>query len=153
MKDTINFRLATQQDIQAIVEMLLDDAIGATREKLTLPLSDKYREAFDKISRDPNQELTVAEMNGELVGTFHLSFIQYLTHEGSLRAQIEAVRTHSAYRGKGIGTKMFQYAIERARQRHCKIIQLTTDKRRADAKKFYEALGFKATHEGMKLHL
>ena len=92
-------------------------------------------------------------MNGGVVATFQLTFIQYLTYQGGLRAQIEAVRTNSAYRGQGIGTKVVAYAIERAREKGCHMLQLTSDKRRPDAIRFYESLGFTATHEGMKLKL
>ena len=92
-------------------------------------------------------------MNGEKVGTYQLTFIQYLTHQGGLRAQIEAVRTISNYRGQGIGTKVFEYIIERAKQKGCNMLQLTSDKQRPDAIKFYEAIGFVPTHEGMKLKL
>jgi GNAT superfamily N-acetyltransferase len=95
----------------------------------------------------------VVEMNGEKVATFQLTFIQYLTHQGGLRAQVDAVRTHSKYRGKGIGTKVFKYIIDRARSRGCNMVQLTSDKQRPDAIKFYEMVGFVATHEGMKLKL
>ncbi|WP_332367842.1 GNAT family N-acetyltransferase [Spirosoma telluris] len=109
--------------------------------------------AFHRISNDPNQELTVAEINGEIVGTFQVSFIQYLTHQGGLRAQIEAVRVHSAYRGTGIGTQLFSYAINRAKEKGCSMVQLTTDKKRPRAIQFYETLGFVATHEGMKCKL
>ena len=92
-------------------------------------------------------------MNGELVATFHLTFIQYLTHRGGLRAQIEAVRTHSRFRGRGIGKAVFDYAIDRARNKGCHLVQLTTDKQPPDAIRFYKSLGFVGTHEGMKLKL
>lgn len=116
-------------------------------------LSVKYLQAFEKIQQDPNQELTIAELNGDKVATFQLTFIQYLTYEGGLRAQVEAVRTHSAYRGQGIGTRVFEYAINRAIEKGCHLIQLTSDKKRPDAIRFYEKLGFRCTHEGMKLKL
>ena len=147
------FRLATREDLDEIVQMLLDDTLGALREKHDATLSDSYVNAFEKIQNDPNQELTIVELNGEKVATFQLSFIQYLTYQGGLRAQIEAVRTKSTYRGQGIGTKVFEYAIKRAKEKGCHLIQLTTDKRRPDAIRFYESLGFVATHEGMKCKL
>jgi GNAT superfamily N-acetyltransferase len=109
--------------------------------------------AFENILNDKNQELTIVEMNGDKVATFQLSFIQYLTHQGGLRAQVEAVRTNSKFRGQGIGTKVFQYIIDRARNKGCTMVQLTSDKQRPDAIKFYESVGFVATHEGMKLKL
>jgi len=153
MEAELTFRLATEPDLITIIKLLADDALGATRENVELPLSERYTKAFDRISSDSNQELTVAEINGDIVGTFHLSFIQYLTHMGGLRAQIEAVRVHTAYRGKGIGKQLFNFAIERAKEKGCYMVQLTTDKKRPRAIQFYETLGFVATHEGMKLKL
>jgi GNAT superfamily N-acetyltransferase len=153
MNNELTFRLATAGDLFEIVKMLSDDSLGATREKLETILSDKYVKAFENIVNDPNQELTVVEMNGEAVATFHLTFIQYLTHQGGLRAQVEAVRTNSNYRGQGIGTRVFEYIIDRVKQKNCNMLQLTSDKRRPEAIKFYESLGFIATHEGMKFKL
>jgi GNAT superfamily N-acetyltransferase len=151
MNASIDFRMARTEDVPAIVQMLLDDILGATRETIGDNVSEKYMAAFKRIEADPNQELTVAEMNGEIVATFQLTFIQYLTYQGGLRAQIEAVRTHSKYRGQGIGKQVFAYAINRAKEKGCHMIQLTSDKQRPDAIRFYESLGFIATHEGMKL--
>jgi GNAT superfamily N-acetyltransferase len=133
--------------------MLSDDILGAAREKSEPILSDNYLTAFKKIVADINQELTVVEMNGALVATFQLSFIQYLTHQGSLRAQVEAVRTNSKHRGQGIGKKVFEYIINRAKEKGCAFVQLTTDKKRPEAIKFYETIRFTSTHEGMKLAL
>ncbi len=149
----LTFRLATQDDLPIIVQMLLDDTLGAIRETTGDVLPDSYREAFARIAADPNQELTVAERNGKIVATFQLTFIPYLTHQGGLRAQVEAVRVHSAHRGKGIGTQVFTYIRNRAIEKGCHLVQLTTDKRRPDAIRFYESLSFVATHEGMKLKL
>ncbi|MPR33550.1 GNAT family N-acetyltransferase [Salmonirosea aquatica] len=153
MTDTLTFRKATENDLSHIIKMLADDTFGSTRELLEDGVSEVYVKAFEKITADANQELTVVEMNGELVATFHLTFIQYLTHQGGLRAQIEAVRTHSGHRGQGIGKQVFDYAINRAKAKGCRMIQLTSDKQRPDAIRFYESLGFEATHEGMKLKL
>lgn len=153
MSSNLSFRLATKDDLTTIVQMLLDDALGAGREKMGAVLSDSYITAFEKIQQDRHQELTVVEMNGEIVATFQLSFIQYLTYQGGLRAQVEAVRTRAKYRGQGIGTKVFEYIITRAKDKGCHLLQLTTDKQRPDAIRFYEGLGFVATHEGMKLKL
>jgi GNAT superfamily N-acetyltransferase len=151
MERELVFRLATKDDLLDIVRMLSDDTLGVSREKIEEAISDNYLKAFEKIQVDPNHELTVAEMNGEKVATFHLTFIQYLTYQGGLRAQIEAVRTNAKYRGQGIGTKVFEYAIRRAKEKGCHLIQLTSDKKRPDAIRFYESMGFFATHEGMKL--
>jgi GNAT superfamily N-acetyltransferase len=151
MQSSLQFRRANFLDLPAIVQLLADDSLGAAREQVAETLPVAYMQAFAKIDTDPNQELTVAVINEEIVATFHLTFIQYLTYQGGLRAQIEAVRTHSKYRGQGIGTKVFQYAIQRAKDKGCHLIQLTSDKKRPDAIRFYETLGFVASHEGMKL--
>ncbi|SOD82042.1 GNAT family N-acetyltransferase [Spirosoma fluviale] len=153
MDINLTFRLATEDDLWAIVQLLLDDTLGALRENAGTILSESYARAFDAIRSDPNQELSVAELNGEVVATFQVTFIQYLTYQGGRRAQIEAVRTHSAYRGRGIGKKIIDYPIQRARDKGCHLVQLTTDKRRPDAIRFYESLGFVATHEGMKFKI
>lgn len=149
----MNFRKATKKDISTIVEMLADDELGKQRERFQEPLPIEYIKAFEHISADQNQELIVLEnANGELIGTLQLSFIQYLTYQGGIRAQIEAVRIRKDQRGLGIGKKMFQWAIARAKERNAHLLQLTTDKKRPDAIQFYEDLGFVASHEGMKIH-
>lgn len=153
MNNELKYRLAKADDLTDIVKMLSDDTLGATREKFEPILSDNYLVAFENIINDPNQELTIVEMNGQKVGTYQLTFIQYLTHQGGLRAQIEAVRTNLNYRGQGIGTKVFEYIIERAKEKGCNMLQLTSDKQRLEAIKFYETIGFVPTHEGMKLKL
>ncbi|WP_431121837.1 GNAT family N-acetyltransferase [Flagellimonas flava] len=149
-----NIRQATLKDIPAIVEMLANDKLGKLREDFREPLPEKYLEAFKNISQDPNQELIVTkDDSGNVIGTMQLSFIQYLTYQGGIRAQIEAVRVHHDCRGMGIGKKLFQWAIERAKERGAHVVQLTTDKKRPDALEFYKTLGFTNSHEGMKLHL
>jgi len=149
----MNFRKATEKDVSAIVEMIADDALGKQRENFQKPLSNEYLKAFEKINSDENQELIVVENeNFEIIGTMQLSFIQYLTYRGGIRAQIEAVRIRKDKRELGIGKTMFEWAIYRAQERHAHLLQLTTDKKRPKAIKFYEDLGFKATHEGMKMH-
>jgi GNAT superfamily N-acetyltransferase len=148
------FRKATQNDISKIVEMIADDELGKTRENFQDPLPAEYLTAFEKINADQNQELIVVENeNSEIIGTLQLSFIQYLTYQGGIRAQIEAVRIRKDQRGLGIGKTMFEWAIKRAKERNAHLLQLTTDKKRPKAIKFYEDLGFKASHEGMKMHL
>lgn len=149
----LHYRLATETDLIDIVGMLADDTLGSTREAFAVPLPATYQQAFERISTDPNQELTVVEQDGEVIATFQLTFIPYLTYQGGIRAQIEAVRVRSDQRGQGLGSEIFHYAIERARQRGAHLLQLTTDKKRPDALRFYESLEFVATHEGMKLHL
>jgi ribosomal protein S18 acetylase RimI-like enzyme len=148
----MNFRKATREDVKAIVSMLADDELGRQRENFTNPLPNSYYTAFDNIDNDPNQELIVVEDQVEIIGTLQLSFIQYITYQGGIRAQIEAVRIKRDRRGQGLGEQMFRWAINRAQERGAHLLQLTTDKQRPEAVKFYEKLGFTATHEGMKLH-
>ena len=149
----LNFRKATEHDVMAIVEMLADDELGKQRENLQYPLSLEYKKAFKNINTDKNQELIVVENeNLEIIGTLQITFIQYLTYKGGVRAQIEAVRIKKEKRGQGIGKIMFKWAINRAKERKAHLLQLTTDKKRPQAIKFYEELGFKPSHEGMKLH-
>ena len=133
--------------------MLANDELGQLREDYQEPLPEKYYRAFENIDRDPNQELIVIEdKNSVIIGTLQLTFVQYLTYQGGIRAQIEAVRIREDVRGQGIGEKLFQWAINRSKERGAHLLQLTTDKKRPEALRFYEKLGFKASHEGMKLH-
>ncbi len=147
------FRRASRDDVPAIVRMLADDALGAKREAFVSPLPESYYVAFEAIDRDPNNELVVAELDGRIIGILQMTFIPYMTYRGSWRALIEGVRVDSAARSSGVGRKLFTWAIDRARQRDCHLVQLTSDKARPDAIRFYESLGFVASHEGMKLHL
>lgn len=149
----LRFRPATRSDVSAIVRMLADDALGARRESWSDPLPASYLDAFDAIDRDPNNELVVVELEGAVIGVLQLTFIPYLTYRGGWRALIEGVRVAAAHRSSGFGRRFFEWAIERARARNCHLVQLTSDKARPDAIRFYEALGFVASHEGMKLHL
>jgi len=148
-----SFREARPGDVPAIVRLLADDPLGAKRERFEAPLPESYLRAFEAIDADPNNELVVACQEEEVVGVLQLTFIPYLTYQGGWRALIEAVRIDSKHRSHGLGKAMFQWAIERSRERGCHLVQLTTDKSRPDAKRFYESLGFAASHEGMKLHL
>jgi len=149
----MNFRKATENDVSVIVEMIADDELGKKRENFQIPLPSEYLKAFEKINSDENQELIVVENEDlEIIGTLQLSFIQYLTYRGGIRAQIEAVRIRKDKRELGIGKIMFEWAINRAKERKAHLLQLTTDKKRPKAIKFYEELGFKQTHEGMKMH-
>ena len=150
----ITFRQAKITDLPIIVEMLADDALGKSREDFQHPLPSSYTEAFKRINDDPNQELMVViSENVDVIGTFQLSFIQYLTYQGGLRAQIEAVRIKKGFRGIGLGKEMFLWAIGRARKKGAHVLQLTTDKKRPEALQFYKNFGFRDSHEGMKLHL
>ena len=150
---SLTFKKATPSDLLSIIHLLANDPLGKLREDFRLPLPQAYYDAFERIDQDPNQELVaVKNENEELIGTLQLSFIPYLTYRGGIRAQIEAVRIREDQRGKGLGEQLFQWAINRAKERGAHLIQLTTDKKRPDALRFYEKLGFQATHEGMKLH-
>lgn len=153
MDKQIIFRSATVQDLSRIVQMLADDVLGNIRERYEDPLPESYLRAFKAINEDPNNELVVACIDNEVVGVQQITFTPYITHQGGWRATIEGVRTSSSERGKGIGSLLMEWAIQRAKERGCHIIQLTSDKKREDAHRFYERLGFKATHEGFKLKL
>ncbi|MCL5128863.1 GNAT family N-acetyltransferase [Algibacter sp. L4_22] len=149
----MNFRKATENDISIIVEMMADDILGKKRENFQNPLPNAYLKAFEKIDSDVNQELIVVENDDfEIIGTLQLTFIQYLSYCGGVRAQIENVFIKKDQRGLGIGKTVFEWAIKRAKEKKAHLVQLTSDKKRPRAIKFYENLGFKATHEGMKLH-
>lgn len=144
------FRRATAADVPAIVALLADDVLGAAREK---PGDPAYDAAFAAIEADPNQFLAVVEEGGAVIGCLQLTFLPGLSHRGLWRGQVESVRIAASHRGGGLGRRMFDWAIERCRERGCGMVQLTTDKSRADARRFYESLGFTASHEGMKLVL
>ncbi|MCM3293550.1 GNAT family N-acetyltransferase [Paenibacillus sp. MER 180] len=147
------FRTATVKDLNKIVQMLADDELGRIRERYEIPLPESYLKAFEAIDSDPNNELIVSCLGEEIIGVLQITFTPHITHQGSWRATIEGVRTASSERGKGIGSKLILWAIERAKERGCHIIQLTTDKKREDAFRFYERIGFEATHEGLKMKL
>lgn len=146
-------RPALRDDLVPIVRLLADDELGASREDAGTPLDPYYTAAFAAISDDRNQLLLVAERGGGVVGCLQITFIPGLTRRGMWRGQIEAVRVARGERGTGVGGEMIGFAIEECRQRGCGLVQLTTDKARADAHRFYEAWGFVASHEGMKLAL
>jgi GNAT superfamily N-acetyltransferase len=147
------FRRARRGDLPAIVHLLADDPLGAQREADVSPLPASYGAAFDAIDADPNQELVVAESGGAVVGVLQLTFIPSLTYRGGWRALIEGVRVAAALRSAGVGQRLFEWAIARARERGCHLLQLTSDKTRPEAIRFYERLGFVASHEGLKLPL
>jgi ribosomal protein S18 acetylase RimI-like enzyme len=146
-------RRAVREDLPAIVQLLADDRLGATREADVVPLPASYSAAFEAIDRDPNHVLVVADAGGRVVGVLQLTFLPYLTYQGSWRGLIEGVRVASDQRSSGIGRQLIEWAIDRAREHRCRIVQLTSDKSRRDAIRFYERLGFVASHEGLKLHL
>ena len=149
----MNFRPAEVKDLPEIVRMLADDFLGATRERYENPLPGSYVNAFEEIEADKNNELIVAESDGKIVGTLQITFTPSISFQGGKRATVESVRVDGKYRGQGIGKELMLWAIERAKKENCVAIQLTTNAERADAHRFYEDLGFKGSHLGMKLHL
>jgi|SRR5271163_562578 len=149
----ILFRRATRDDLGAIISLLADDEFGRTRERVETPPADCYVKAFEAISADPNQQVVVAMQDGAVVGTMQLTFLPGLSRQGQWRGQIEAVRIAAGLRGAGAGRQMIQWAIEQCRARGCGLVQLTSDKNRRDAHRFYDNLGFVASHEGYKLTL
>lgn len=150
---TLSFRTARRNDLPELVRMLADDPLGAGREAFSSPLATGYIDAFAAIEVDPNNELIVAVLGEAPVGMLQITFIPYLTYQGRCRALIEGVRVSSTARSHGVGGAMLQWAIELARSRDCVMVQLTTDRAREDALRFYERLGFVPSHHGMKLHL
>jgi GNAT superfamily N-acetyltransferase len=144
-------RRAERDDVARLVELIAADQIGATRDGGDLA---PYERAFATIDADPAQLLvTVTDAHGEVVGTLQLTFIPGLARRGGLRAQIEAVRVREDLRGQGLGHELFAWAVAEARHRGCTLVQLTSDKRRDEAHRFYGRLGFVASHEGFKLRL
>lgn len=149
----MTFREATADDLPQIVRLLADDPLGSTRETPGDEIADAYVTAFTAITNDPNNTLIVAEVAGELAGTLQLTFIPGLTYTGAERAQIEGVRIAPSQRGHGLGQLMINWAVDRARERGCRVVQLTTDRQRPDAIRFYQQIGFRPSHMGMKYHL
>ena len=165
------FRSATRADVPAILELLTDDELARSRDAGAAPppageagveaaggltpeaVDAASWAAFEAIDADPRNELIVADEDGTVVGTCQLTFTPSLSRRGAERMTIEAVRVRGDLRGRGIGRAMMAWSLERARERGCGLAQLTTDKRRTDAHRFYEGLGFVATHEGYKLEL
>ncbi len=147
------FRQATIADLREIVRMLTDDFLGQQRERYEDPLPESYIKAFREIEADPNNELIVAELDGDVVGTMQLTFTPSISFQGGRRCTVESVRVDEKYRGKGIGREMMLWAIDRAKEKGCVSMQLTTNSDRTDAHRFYANLGFSASHIGMKLKL
>jgi GNAT superfamily N-acetyltransferase len=133
--------------------MLAEDELGSQHERYESPLPESYYAAFQQIAVDPNHELIVAELTGEVIGTLHLMFLPSISFQGGLRAQIESVRVDKNFRNQGTGNQMLIWTIQRARERGAHVVQLTTHRSRQDAHRFYERLGFKGSHVGMKLSL
>jgi ribosomal protein S18 acetylase RimI-like enzyme len=150
----LKIRTAIAGDLPHIVRMLSDDELGALRESYSEPLPCSYQTAFEAIEQDRNNELIVCEGEGaSVVAVLQLTFTPHITHQGGWRATIEGVRVDRKCRGAGLGRELIAWAISRAQERGCRLIQLTTDKQRPEALRFYESLGFVASHVGMKLKL
>lgn len=144
-------RPATEGDLPAIVALLADDPLGAARES-TDDLTP-YVAALKRLTDDPHQHVVVAVRGGSVVGTLQLTIVPGLSRMGSTRSIIEGVRVHADERGSGLGTRFIEWAIERSRAENCRLVQLTSDVTRVDAHRFYERLGFTASHVGFKLQL
>ena len=153
MNQHLTQRKATIEYLRTIVNLLLEDDFGKTREQLSDETDQCYIDAFHRIDIDSNQYLMVVMLGDEIVGTCHLTIAPSLTFKGQTRMNIEAVRVSAKHRGKGIGEWMMKVAIEYGKSRGASIMQLATNKQRTRAKEFYENLGFKASHEGMKIYL
>ena len=151
--DELIIREAELSDLPRIVRMLADDQLGQQREHLTDPLPQSYVDAFHAIAADPNNMLIVGEVGGEVIATLQLTFTPSISYQGRPRATVESVRTDASRRGHGIGSHMMSFAIERARERNCVAVQLSTHASRSDAQRFYQRLGFEGSHVGMKLLL
>ena len=147
----LEIRAAVAGDIPAIVGMLADDPLGAQRESPD-DLAP-YLAALERLSGDPNQHLVVAVREGRVVGTLQLTVIPGLSRKGSTRSIIEGVRIHADERGSGLGTQLIEWAVDESRRQNCQLVQLTSDHTRTDAHRFYERLGFTASHLGFKLQL
>ena len=149
----VTFRRAIVADLPAVVALLADDALGRGREDPCLPLAEGYRHAFAAIDADANQLLAVAAEGEVVLGTLQISFIPGLSRRGAWRGELDSVRVAAARRGERLGERMVLWAVEQCRARGCALVQLTTDKRRTDAHRFYDRLGFAKSHEGYKLAL
>ncbi|MER5930220.1 GNAT family N-acetyltransferase [Streptomyces sp. NPDC002054] len=147
----LTIRPATEDDLPAIVAMLADDPLGATRE--SLEDLTPYRDALQRMAKDPHQRVVVAVRDDRVVGTLQLTLIPGLSRKGATRALVEGVRVHADERGSGLGTLFMEWAIEESRRENCALIQLTSDASRTEAHRFYERLGFTASHVGFKLQL
>jgi len=153
MRKNLSLRSAEENDLPQIVALFMEDELGAMRESLSDPLLPSYHKVFQAITADKNQALLVVDYNRELIGICHLTFMPSLSFKGSWRLNLENIHIAKSFQNQGIGTWMLQKAIALGKEKGCRFIQLTTNKKRFRAKAFYEKLGFIATHEGMKLCL
>ena len=149
----LSIREATREDFDFVVSLIDTDPVAIARNPAKPDDQKHQQEAFDAIDRDPNHLLLVAELERRPVGSFQLSFIPGVSRKGAWRGQIESVRIHPEYRNRGLGSAMMEWAVEHCRERGCGLVQLTSDRQRSDAHRFYEKLGFSPTHTGFKLRL
>jgi ribosomal protein S18 acetylase RimI-like enzyme len=147
----VTLRPARRDDVAAIIAMLADDHLGRARERLEDPLPALYYDAFERLSRDPNIQLMVAEEGGHVVGCLQLCILPGLSSQGASRGLIEDVRVASDRRSRGIGEKLVHWAVSEARSKGCKLVELLTHHTRVDAQRFYERLGFARSHVGMTI--
>lgn len=149
----VTIRRAMREDLPGIVALLADDDLGRGREDASPAAMPRYEKAFEELARDPNQMPIVLTIDGGVAGYLQITFIPGLSRQGMWRGLVESVRIDRRQRGQRLGQAMMRFAIDECRKRGCKLVQLTSDKARADAHRFYVRLGFVASHEGMKLAL
>jgi len=149
--NSISIRRARREDVDEIVAMLADDALGRARERIETPLPDSYFQAFEKLDADPNIKLVVAEEEGAVVGCLQLCILPGLSSQGASRGLIEDVRVDARRRSRGIGEQLVRWAVDEARAQGCKLVELLTHHTRVDAHRFYERLGFSRSHTGMTI--
>lgn len=147
------YRNATPADLRFIIGLIVEDSVIDTGDNPADAGHADYVNALAAIDADPNQEMIVVEDDGVPVGCFQLSYLPGLMRRGQWRGQIEVVHVAQSHRNRGIGGEMMRWAIERCREHNCSMVQLTSNKKRTDAHRFYERLGFLKSHEGFKLYL
>jgi GNAT superfamily N-acetyltransferase len=149
----LSFRNARPDDLPFIIALIVEDSVIQTGDEPADAGHADYTDALAAIDADPNEEMIVVENDGERIGCFQLSYLPGLMRRGMWRGQIEVVHVGDAWQNRGFGTEMMRWAVERCRQRGCGLVQLTSNKKRPDAHRFYERLGFSKSHEGFKIYL
>ena len=147
--ESVSIRRARRDDVPAIVAMLADDHLGSARERVEDPLPAAYYQAFERVERDSNLTLVVAESEGRVVGCLQLAVLPGISSQGGIRGLLEDVRVASDCRSRGIGEQLVQWAVTEAKARGCNLVELLTHSSRVDAQRFYKRLGFAASHAGM----
>ena len=149
----LTYRTAMCGDLPFLIGMIVEDSVVSTGDDPADALHDDYVRALKTITEDPNQEMIIAELDGEPVGCFQITYIPGLMRRGSWRGLLEVVHVRADKRNLGLGSEMMRWAIERCRERNCGMVQLTSNKKRVEAHRFYERLGFVKSHEGFKYYL